>query len=78
MMMPSHSNLLGHLPINPEIMANQMGLVAITVADKPDDTHCEAKATAPLPLPSIIAPRLPSCSHCLRVGLGVPRSRKMG
>ena len=37
MMMPSHSSLFGHLPISPEMMANQIGLVAMTVADNPDD-----------------------------------------
>jgi hypothetical protein len=72
---PNHSSRLGCWP---RIIANNpihSGADATATAASPDDTHCCAMVTRPLPSPSSNAPITAALRHCARVGAVSPRRR---
>ena len=66
---------LGRCPRSSENRPIHNGVEAMATAARPDDTHCSAMLTMPLPMPIINRPISARFLHCARVGAAAPRQR---
>ena len=73
---PNHSMRVGQRPKSPEKTAAQRGIAPNASAARPEETHCSAKTTPPLPTTSKSPPTTIAVNHCFRVGNSCLRSRK--
>src|SRR5215471_10030658 len=73
---PNHSMRVGQRPKSPEKTAAQRGIAPNASAARPDETHCSAKTTPPLPTTSNSPPTTIAANHCFPVGNACLRSRK--
>ena len=76
MPMPTHSIPLGRCPRASENRPIHNGVEATATAARPEDTHCSAMLTMPLPMPIISRPINARFLHCARVGADSPRRRR--
>ena len=72
---PTHSRRLGYWPRIAENRPIHSGVDATATAARPEDTHCSAMLTMPLPSTISSTPMNTRSFHCARVGAGTPRQR---